>query len=206
VQRQPVRTLALLAVFVGLAVVSNLTATAFASAFGVGLLDLDGGRNLLNPAGPTWLPEAGPERVAAIVSHYSASAVRDHLAYTLTLDILFPAVGVAFGWVASRNLARVLNTRWLAFAGIGLASAYGLSELLENGTEVALLLKAGTPVLQHALPILHVAKSAVSGLLVAYLATGYVAALLLHLMRRRRANHLGLSTGRRNRTQVSAAE
>ena len=191
-QRQPTRTLALLAVLVGLAVVSNLAATAFASAFGVGLLDLDGGRNLLNPAAPTWLPEAGPERVAAIVSHYSASALRDHVAFTLTLDLLFPAVGVAFGWVASRNLAGVLNTRWLAFAGIGLASAYGLSELLENGTEVALLLRADSPFLEHALPVLHIAKNALSGLLLAYLAAGYVIALLLRLMRRRRANMGGL--------------
>jgi hypothetical protein len=186
VQRQPVRTLAFLAVFVGLAVVTNLAATAFASAFGVGLLDLDGGRNLLNPAAPTRLPEAGPERVAAIVSHYSASAVRDHVAFTLTLDIVFAAAGVAFGWVASRNLAGVLNTRWLAFAGIGLASAYGISELLENGTEVALLLRVGSPFLLHALPVLHLAKSGVSGLLVAYLATGYGVAVLLRTMRRRR--------------------
>ena len=191
-QRQPARTLALLAVVVGLAVVSNLAAAAFASAFGVGLLDLDGGRNLLNPAAPTWLPEAGPKRVAAIVSHYSASAVRDHVAFTLTLDVLFPAAGVVFGWVASRNLAGVLNTRWLAFAGIGLASAYGLSELLENGTEVALLLGADSPFLQHALTVLHAAKSALSGLLLAYLAAGYVIALLLRLMRRRRANMGGL--------------
>ena len=192
-QRQPVRILALLAVFVGLAVVSNLAAAAFASAFGVGLLDLDGGRNLLNPAAPTWLPEAGPERVTAIVSHYSASAVHDHVAFTLTLDIVFPAVAVAFGWVASRNLAGVIDTRWLAFAGIGLASAYGLSELLENGTEVALLLRADSPFLQHALPVLHVAKSALSGLLVAYLAAGYVVALLLRLMREQPAPRAGKS-------------
>ena len=191
-RRRAIQTLVLLAVLVGLAVLSNIAATAFASAFGVGLLDLDGGRNLFNPAGPRWLPVAGPKRVAAIVTHYSASAVRDHVALTLTLDILFPAAGVAFGWVASRNLADVLNTRWLVFPGIGLASAYGLSELMENGTELALLLGADATFLLHALPVFHVAKSAVSALLIAYLAAGYGVALRSRLMRRRHRLRLSL--------------
>jgi hypothetical protein len=170
-------TLVSLGALVLLGVINNVAAALFANTFGIGLLDLNGGTSLIQSSPPDGFPAPGPAQVAAILAAYPPNAAAAHVAFTLTLDILLPAAVVTFGWAASRTLTVVFHRpRPIAAVGIIFSIGYGLGELMENAVELALLSGNGTPLLMTALPGLHIFKSVIAGLLLVFLAVGYLTA------------------------------
>jgi hypothetical protein len=129
---------------VGLALVSNLVATLFwQRTGGVGLLDLDGGANLLHPEAGRPLPPAGTaERTLAIVTAYTGGARVAHAVLLCTLDLVFPLALAAAGWTTIARAAGSWSPRWRTaalVAGAGLALAYLGADWGENVTELLLL-------------------------------------------------------------------
>ena len=181
-------TLVSLGVFLVLGVINNVAASLFAKTFGIGLLDLNGGASLIEPAPPDGFPTNGSAQVAAIMAAYSPSAATAHVALTLTLDILFPAAAVTFGWAASRTLTVVFQwPRPVATVGVILSIGYGFGELMENGVELALLFGNRSQFLMTTLPGLHVFKSIIAGLLVVFLAVCYLTVLASRILARLQA-------------------
>ncbi|GAT71466.1 hypothetical protein PS9374_07157 [Planomonospora sphaerica] len=128
----------LLAALVVLMTVMNVAATVFAaSTGGVGLLDMAGGRNLLNPRPGGYTPQEAYAMLAA----YGPGGRRTHLLLLLCGDILFPLVYVGFTAAALRLAAlRRKAPAWLRAAGLVLPMAYLVADYGENAGIAALLL------------------------------------------------------------------
>lgn len=121
------RTAGLLAASAALLLlVSNLVATAFWTASGgLGLLDLDGGANLLQPDPAPAMPPGGTaDRVLALVAGYPPESVVIHTVLLLSLDVLTPlAIAATIATVpawAARGLPRAPR---LALTGLALTLA-----------------------------------------------------------------------------------
>ena len=135
-------TLVSLGVFLVLGVINNVAASLFAKTFGIGLLDLNGGASLIEPAPPDGFPTNGSAQVAAILAAYSPNAAAAHVALMLTLDILFPAAAITFGWAASRTLTVVFHwPRPVAAVGVILSIGYGFGELMEKRSRIGALVR-----------------------------------------------------------------
>lgn len=138
------RSLAVLGAAVGLVVISNITATIFWHlAGGVGLLDLDGGANLLHPAAGPQLPAPGtPARILAILASYTPHDRLIHDLLLCTLDLVFPPLLGLTGWTTIAWASRAWPVRRRAGArliGATLALAYLSADWAENVTELLLL-------------------------------------------------------------------
>jgi hypothetical protein len=138
------RALTVLGVTVGLAVISNITATIFWHLTGgVGLLDLDGGANLLQPAAAHPLPAAGtPTRVRAILAAYTPQARLIHAVLLCTLDLAFPLLIGLTGWTTIAWASRTWTGHWrtgVRLSGAALALTYSCVDWAENVTELLLL-------------------------------------------------------------------
>jgi len=129
---------------IGLAVISNISATFFFHLTGgVGLLDLDGGANLLHPSAGRTLPPAGtPDRILAILTAYSSQARMVHSVLLCTLDLVFPPALALTGWTTIAWATKMWSPRWRTGAhltGATLALAYLCADWAENVTELFLL-------------------------------------------------------------------
>lgn len=162
-------------------VVVNVSATVFYhSTGGFGLLDLNGGANLLDSR-----PAHTPAGAHALLTGYGPTGRSRHAVLILTADIIFPAVVAMFGALAARHAARLVGLapvirRWLVL----LPLAYLLSDYTENALELALLYQFPTePARLASLASAATAvKSALSTLMLAVIVVGY----LLAVIRRRR--------------------
>jgi len=143
--RRPSGRLAITATLLALTllVVSNVAATLFwTSAGGVGLLDLSGGANLLDPHTTIALPASGPERLLAIRDAYSSSATTAHAWLLCTVDLAFPAAIGLMGWSVVAWASHPLpGRRRRAFQVLGatVAICYPVADWTENILELALL-------------------------------------------------------------------
>jgi hypothetical protein len=183
------RTLTVLGATIGLAVISNLTATIFWHLTGgVGLLDLDGGANLLHPGAARPLPAPGTaERIQAILAAYTPHTRLIHAALLGSLDLVFPPLIGLTGWTtiawASRSWAgrRRITARLL---GAALALGYLGTDWAENATELLLLTGHRGRAVQ-ALPHLTTGKLNVVAVLAAVALTTVTAQVLIRTWRTR---------------------
>lgn len=138
------RALNVLGVTAILVVISNISATAFWHLNGgVGLLDLDGAANLLQPAVAHPVPAPGsPARIEAVLALYTPAARFVHVLLLCTLDLVFPPLLGFAGWTTIAWASRSMKTRWRTGArllGAALAVAYPCADWSENMTELLLL-------------------------------------------------------------------
>jgi hypothetical protein len=146
-----------------LLVVSNVAASLFwTAAGGVGLLDLSGGANLLDPHAAIALPASGPERLLAIRDAYTPAAAQVHAWLLCTLDLVFPAAIGLMGWSVVAWASHLLPRRpqrVLRALGATAGIFYPAADWTENVLELALL--AGHDGAATSLVIVTPAKTAV---------------------------------------------
>jgi hypothetical protein len=194
------RALTVLGATIGLAVISNITATIFWHLTGgIGLLDLDGGANLLHPAAARPLPAPGTaERIQAILAAYTPHTRLIHAALLCSLDLLFPPLIGLTGWTTIAWASRSWAGRWHTAArllGVALALGYLCTDWAENATELLLLTgHRGNAV--RTLPHLTSGKLNVVAVLAA-VAVATVAAQALIRARARRTQYHPTTTPRR---------
>ena len=129
--------------FVALMAVSNIAASLFWDfTGGLGLLDLDGGRNIAQPeAGVELSAQGTPERISELLGLYSSEARGVHAAITLTLDLVFPLALALSGVAVTRWFAGRLirGRRAVLIAGAVIAWTYAAVDWSENLVELLLL-------------------------------------------------------------------